>query len=154
VPATLRRLAGQYVVDLPLTADDITAVAAAHEWLPGPAHTTLARPGWWRHHDAGWTGTWLSIATQARSHSADALAGITKAALAGAIEHVSASFRTQRYQQIVVLAFLGCHDAGQPPPAGLLDQLAEHAPSGDAAPPAIRAGRPGRRTQAANRPGR
>lgn len=128
--AIFRRLAGQYVVDLPLTADDITAVAAAHEWLPGPAHTALARPAWWRHHDTGWDSTWLQIAAQARAHSGDALTGITKAALTGSIQHVTAGFRTQRYQQLVVLALLGCHDVGQLPPTGLLDQLAEHAVPG------------------------
>ena len=122
-----RRLAGQYVVDLPLAADDIITLAAAHGWLPGPAHTALARPAWWRHHDTGWASTWLQIATQARAHSADALTGITKAALTGSVQHVTTSFRTQRYQQVAVLALLGCHDAGQPAPVGLLDQLAEQA---------------------------
>ena len=53
LPATFRRLADQYVVDLPLTADDITALAGAHDWLPGPAHAALARPAWWRDHDTG-----------------------------------------------------------------------------------------------------
>ncbi len=125
-----RRLAGQYVVDLPLAADDVTTLAAAHGWLPGPAHTALARPAWWRHHDTGWASTWLQIATQARAHSADALTGITKAALTGSVQHVTTSFRTQRYQQVVVLALLGCRDAGQPPPAGLLGELAEHAAPG------------------------
>jgi hypothetical protein len=44
LPAMFRRLAGQYVVDLPLAADDIAALAADHQWVPGPAHTALARP--------------------------------------------------------------------------------------------------------------
>ena len=130
LPATYRRLASQYVADLPLTADDITALAAVGEWLPGPAHTALARPGWWRHHDSDWTGTWLQIATQARGHSALALTTITKAAITGAIQHARPSFRTQWYQQIVVLALLGCHNAGQASPDGLLDQLAEKSPPG------------------------
>jgi hypothetical protein len=34
---------------------------------------------------------------------------------------------TQRYQQIAVLAVIACHDAGQPPPPGLLDELAQGA---------------------------
>jgi len=50
--------------------------------------------------------------------------------LTGSIQHVTASFRTQRYQQIVVLALLVWHDAGQQPPVGLLRQLAEHAAPG------------------------
>jgi hypothetical protein len=55
-------LAGQYIVKIPPTANDVTARAAAHDWLPDPAHTVLAGP----------------------------------------------SFRSQRYQQIVVLVLLGC----------------------------------------------
>lgn len=50
--------------------------------------------------------------------------------MTGSIQHVTASFRTQRYQQIVVLALLVWHDAGQQPPVGLLRQLAEHAAPG------------------------
>ena len=130
LPTMYRRLASQYVADLPLTADDITALAVGSQWLSGPAHTALARPGWWRHHDSDWTGTWLQIATQARGHSAQALTTIAKAALTGAIQHAGPSFRTQRYQQIVVLALLACHNAGQAPPDGLLGQLAEKAPPG------------------------
>jgi hypothetical protein len=126
-PATFRCLAGQYAVDLPLSAADITALAAAADWLPGPAHTALARPAWWRHHETGWEDTWLQVATQARSHSAEALTTITKAALTGALGHVSSLYVTQRYQQIAVLAVIACHDAGQPPPPGLLDELAQGA---------------------------
>ena len=127
--ATYQRLADQYVVDLPLSAADITALAAGADWLPGPAHTALARPAWWRHHDTGWEGTWLQIATQACSHSADALTTITKAALTGALQHVSPGYATQRYQQITVLAVIACHDVGQPSPPGLLDELAQGADS-------------------------
>ena len=126
-PATFRCLAGQYAVDLPLSAADITALAAAADWLPGPAHTALARPAWWRHHETGWEDAWLQVATQARSHSAEALTTITKAALTGALGHVSSGYVTQRYQQIAVLAVIACHDAGQPPPSGLLDELAQGA---------------------------
>lgn len=126
--ATYQRLASYYVVDLPLTADDITALAASHDWLPGPAHSALARPGWWRHHDSGWTDPWLRIVTIARAHSDDALTTITKAALTGALQYARPALRTQRYQEIAVLALLGCHNAGQPAPGGLLGQLAEKAP--------------------------
>jgi hypothetical protein len=123
----IRGLAEQYVVDLPLDAADIGAVAAAHDWRPGPAHTALARPEWWRHHKEDWTGTWLEIATHARRHSSRALADVTKAALTGAIEQVRGGLRTQRYQQLIVLALVGCHQAGRPSPSGLLDDLAQHA---------------------------
>ena len=104
----------------------------AHPRLTSRAQhgTALGRPGWWRHLDSDWTGTWLQIATQARGHSAQALTTITKAAITGAIQHARPSFRTQWYQQIVVLAPLGCHNAGQASPDGLLDQHAEnHHPS-------------------------
>jgi hypothetical protein len=130
LPEMFRRLAEQYVVDLPLAADDVATLAAACDWQPGPAHTALARPAWWRHHDTGWASTWLQIATQACGHSGDSLTSITQAALTGSIQHVTTSFRTQRYQQIVVLALLACHDAGRQPPVGLLGQLAEHAAPG------------------------
>ena len=126
-PETFRRLAGQYTVDLPLTAADIIALAAVDGWLPGPAHTALARPAWWRHHDTGWEDTWLRIATQARSHSAEALTVTTEAALTGALQHVSSGYVTQRYQQIAVLAIVACHDAGEPSPPALLDKLAQGA---------------------------
>ncbi len=133
--ATFRCLAGQYAVDLPLGAADITALAAGAGWLPGPAHTALARPAWWRHHDTGWEDTWLQVATQARSHSAEALTTITKAALTGALQHVSPGYATQRYQQITVLALIACHDAGQPTLPGLLDELAQGADPARVPPP-------------------
>lgn len=56
-------------MDLPLGAEDIIELAASRDWLPGPAHTTLARPGWWLHHGTGWDDPWLQIATQARAHA-------------------------------------------------------------------------------------
>lgn len=84
--AIYQRLVGHYVMDLPLTAEGITTLAATQDWLPGPAHTTLARPGWWSHHRTGWEDPWLRIATQARAHSPQALTTITKAALTGALQ--------------------------------------------------------------------
>ncbi len=125
--AIYQRLAGHYVMDLPLTAEDITTLAATQDWLLGPAHTTLARPGWWSHYGTGWEDPWLRIATQARAHSTEALTTITKAALTGALQHVTTGLSTQRYQRIAVLALAGCHDAGLPPPDGLLGHLAEQA---------------------------
>jgi hypothetical protein len=111
-PATLRRLAEQYVVDLPLAAADLVALAAIDDWQQGPAHIALARSEWRRHHNRDWADTWLQIATHARRFSADALVDTTKAALTGSVEHISSGRRTQRYQQLVVLALLACHDAG------------------------------------------
>ena len=129
-PVVIRSLAEQYVVDLPLDAADIVAVASGHDWIPGPAHTALARPEWWRHHEGNWGDIWLEITTHARRHSPRALVDVTKAALTGAIGQVRSGLRTQRYQQLIVLALVGCHDAGRPSPSGLLDDLAQHAGSG------------------------
>jgi hypothetical protein len=126
----IRGLAEQYVVDLPLNAADIMAVASDHNWIPGPAHTALARPEWWRYHEGNWGDIWLEIATHARRHSPRALAEVTKAALTGAIGQVRSGLRTQRYQQLLVLALVGCHDAGRPSPSGLLDDLDQHAGPG------------------------
>lgn len=121
----LRRLAEHYVVDLPLTADDIVTIATTQNWALGPAHTALSRPAWWQHH-SDWTTPWLQIATAARNHSPNALTDITQAALAGAIEQVTFGFRTQRYQQLVVLALVACHQTGHTPPTDMLDTLAQH----------------------------
>jgi hypothetical protein len=133
--ATYRRLAGQYVADLPLDAADITTLAAAYNWQPGPAHTALARPAWWAQHDAGWEDTWLQVATEARRHSAGALITITRAAITGALQHVRPGYATQRYQQIAVLALVACHDAAWPSPTGFLDELARQARDGLAPDP-------------------
>jgi hypothetical protein len=129
-PVVTRSLADQYVVDLPLDAADIITIASDHDWIPGPAHTALARPEWWRHHEEDWGDIWLAIATHARQHSPRALVDVTKAALTGAIEQVRSGLRTQRYQQLIVLALVACHQAGRPSPPGLLDDLAQHAGPG------------------------
>jgi Domain of unknown function (DUF4365) len=133
-PALFRRLAADYVVDLPLTADDITAIAAVGDWDRGPAHTALARPEWWQDQEDGWTGPWLRVAAEACKHSAAAFLDIIKAALFGSTASVSPGQRTRRYQQLVVFALVACHDVGRKPPAKLLAELAEAAGSGIAAP--------------------
>jgi hypothetical protein len=135
LPETYCRLASQYVADLPLDADNIARLADASNWEPGPAHTALARPGWWSQRDAGWEGDWLQVATQARHHSAQALITITIAAITGALAHVRPSYATQRYQQIAVQALLACYDARLPSPDGFLDELARHARGGLAPDP-------------------
>lgn len=89
----LRRLAGHYVVDLPLDASDIIAIAATSDWCPGPAHTALARPAWWQAQSAGWPDTWLQVTVDARTHSAAAFMDITKAAPTGALNSVTSSYR-------------------------------------------------------------
>lgn len=125
-----RRLAEQYIVDLPLTADDVIAVAASHDWSSGPAHTALGRSSWWEHHAIDWPDSWLQIASSAADHSSEAVVDITKAALTGAIDAVSPGRGTERYQQLVVLTLVGCHLASKSAPVGLLDELARHAMPG------------------------
>jgi hypothetical protein len=122
--SVLRQLASHYVVDLPLDADDIVAIAAASDWRPGPAHTALARPAWWQAQDADWSGTWLTVATEARKHSAVAFLDITKAALTGALNSVTSGYRTMRYQELLVISLTACHLADTIAPLGLLDHLA------------------------------
>jgi len=122
--SVLRRLAGQYVVDLPLEADDIVQVAADGDWRVGPAHTALARPAWWRAEGGDWPSTWLPIAVEARKRSATAFLDITKAALTGALPSVTSSYRTRQYQELVVIALTACHVADRAAPLGLLDHLA------------------------------
>jgi hypothetical protein len=135
LPETYRRLAGQYVADLPLDADGITKLAAASHWEPGPAHTALARPGWWSQRGTSWEDDWLHVATQARRHSAQALVTITVAAITGALAYARPSHATQRYLQIAVQALLACHDTRQPAPDGFLGELARHARGGLAPDP-------------------
>jgi hypothetical protein len=122
--SVLRRLAGHYVVDLPLDADDIIEIAASGDWRPGPAHTALARPAWWQAQGADWSSTWLPVATEARKHSVTAFLDITKAALTGALNSVTSSYRTMRYQELLVIAVTACHTANSAAPLGLLDHLA------------------------------
>jgi hypothetical protein len=125
-----RRLAAEYVVDLPLSGDDITAVAAAGDWTRGPAHTVLARPEWWRYQGGNWPSNWLRIASEARRHSAAAFLDIAKAALIGATTYVSPGQCTKRYQELVVLALIACHDTDEQPPDNLLAELAKGAAPG------------------------
>ena len=122
--AVYRRLAAHYVVDLPLNADDIIAIAVGGDWHPGPAHTALTRPAWWQAQDTAWPGTWLPVASEARKHSAVAFLDITKAALTGALNSVTSSYRTMRYQELLVVSLTACHVAGATAPLGLLDHLA------------------------------
>jgi hypothetical protein len=129
-PSLLRRLAAEYVMDLPLSADDIAAVAAASDWNRGPAHTVLARSEWWRNQGDDWISTWLHIAAEARRHSAAVFLDITKAALYGSAASVSSSQRTRRYQELAIFALIACHDTGEQPPGNLLTELAKDAGPG------------------------
>jgi hypothetical protein len=125
IPNVLHRLAADYVVDLPLNADDIIALAIGREWEPGPAHAAVSRAGWWQHHQNDWKEEWLTIATAARGSGADALTTMTRAALTGALSQIGGGFETQRYQEIVVLALVACHLANSSAPDRFLALLGE-----------------------------
>jgi Domain of unknown function (DUF4365) len=129
-----RALASQYVTDLPLAAATIIAIAG--DWEPGPAHTAIARPGWWHHHASSWAAEWLQIAAAAAaSDTPGALTQITRAALTGALQAVSPGRRTQRYQQLGATTLAACHDAGRSAPPDLLAAMADHAGQAIAACP-------------------
>jgi Domain of unknown function (DUF4365) len=118
------RLAAHYVADLPLSVADMITIAARNGWDAGPAHATLARPAWWQHQGSNWSESWLTIATEARLHSASALTTITAAALTGAVNAVAPSHYTRQHQELAVITLIACHAAGRPAPEGLIDHLA------------------------------
>ena len=64
------------------------------------------------------------MAAGACTHSATAFLDITKAALTGALNSVTSSYRTMRYQELLVISLAACHTAGVAAPLGLLDHLA------------------------------
>ncbi|GLZ02395.1 DUF4365 domain-containing protein [Actinoplanes sp. NBRC 103695] len=125
VSRILRRLAAQYVVDLPLDADDAAAVAAETDWEVGPVHVLLSRPAWWKHCGQTWPDSWYTIAKAARLHSDTALTSMTKAALSGAIQDVTPGLRTRRYQELTVIALRACHAASKNVPHNFLVDLAD-----------------------------
>ena len=75
-----RHLAAQAVADMPLTGPALIALAAGHDWEPGPARAALARPGWWALHDSDWRPLWHQLAAEASAHSPAALILLTRAA--------------------------------------------------------------------------
>ena len=122
-------LAAHYVVDLPLTGQDIAAVAAEFAWELGPAHTAVSRPGWWRNLDTEWRDEWYDVANAACAISEQALLSIPRAGLTGAIDYTGRSFATMRCQQMLVLVLVACHHNGLTVP-GFLDRIAEDANPG------------------------
>lgn len=133
--SAFRRLANQYVVDLPLNAEDITALGTEHDWAPGLADTVLGRPEWWRNLGESWPDTWLHIAGEAATHSDSAFLRIVRAALFGALASINPGQATQRYQRMLVLALIACHERGRQPPADLLAELAQNVQPGVAPEP-------------------
>jgi Domain of unknown function (DUF4365) len=129
-----RALAGQFVTDLPLAAATIVAIAG--DWQPGPAHTAIARPGWWQYHEASWATEWHKVAAAAAaSDTAGALTQITLAALTGALQAVTPGRVTQRYQQLAATTMAACHNVGQSAPSDLLAAMSSYAGPAVAARP-------------------
>jgi len=94
--ATYRRLAGQYVADLPLYADGITKLAAARPLgaRPRPHRASPARD-WWRparQPDGKATGS--RSPPRPATTPPGALITITMAAITGALGHVKLSYST------------------------------------------------------------
>jgi len=122
-------LAAYWVADMPLTGPALIALAAGHDWEPGPAHAALARPGWWAIHDSNWGPSWHDLAAAAVAHSPTALILITRAAITGATLYAPPSRHTQRYQQLASIAIAACHTAGRTVPPEFLAALADGAPA-------------------------
>jgi hypothetical protein len=119
----LRRLAAEYVVDLPLSGDDLAELQPVGEWR-GPSLLTISRAQWWkRAGDDGGLDAWRAAALRAAQVSGDNLVLVTKCALQGALQACLAGMRTQRYQQVVVTALVAVHDGGVPAPDHYLDHL-------------------------------
>lgn len=122
--AIFQHLANEYVMDLPLSGDDIIHIAAATQWKRGPVHAVLARPDWWRHTGESWADTWLSIATEARRRSTEVLVDITRSAIIGSMTHVGAAHGAGRYQRLVTLALVACRNVEEQAVDNILLELA------------------------------
>jgi hypothetical protein len=132
----LRRLAGHYVVDLPLDARDISTLAQEHDWAP-VALVPLARAAWWQHIALQHPQMWLDVATSAATHSPETLFAATQSALYGSVNSAPASQVTQRFQQVLVDSLLACHLAGATAPEELLTRAAANTQPGIAPRPAF-----------------
>ncbi|GGL51532.1 DUF4365 domain-containing protein [Planomonospora parontospora] len=125
-PAHLQLLlAEQYVVDLPLSAEQIIELHRRAEWQVGPGTAALARPQWWQHLGASWPAAWQAIATAAAQHAAGTLITLTQTALRGSLQHVPAGERSRRYLEVTVAALKAAHHTGQSVPPDVLDQFAD-----------------------------
>jgi hypothetical protein len=56
--------------------------------------------------------------------------GSTKAEIFGSTAFVSPGQSTKRYQELLVLALIACHDTSEEPPGNLLTELAKEHRSG------------------------
>ncbi|MGW7304279.1 DUF4365 domain-containing protein [Streptomyces sp. NPDC054835] len=77
----IRKLVEAYVVDLPVSVNDIAAIARASGWHPAPAATIFARPQFWQVDAA--RPLWATIAERVWEHAPDQLAGWVEFAAAG-----------------------------------------------------------------------
>jgi hypothetical protein len=112
--ALLRALASAHIVDLPLEAADVIALARDGQWQPGPAHTALARRGLWRNWEEDWKTPWRAICSAAAVVGMDPLISLSAAALNGALQHVAPSQMSARYAQTAAMALAQAylHDGG------------------------------------------
>ncbi|PWR11833.1 hypothetical protein DKT69_25730 [Micromonospora sicca] len=117
-----RRLAAEYVVDLPLDGDDLAQLETDGEWR-GAGRLNLSRSQWWTHMNAASLDAWRAAARAAALISNDNLVVVTKYALHGALYACSPGHRTQRYLQVVVAALDSIHEAGLQIPDDFLDAL-------------------------------
>jgi hypothetical protein len=118
-----RKFACHSVIDLPLSAADITSVAALTGWLVGPAHAALASRGCWQNWSDNWLTQWRMTCEIAIQKDLPTLIAFTKSALTGALANVSTERTMSRYREIVVIGLAACHVAGVAPGA-YLDQVA------------------------------
>ncbi len=120
-PRTLREqllaLARASVIDLPLTADELTVLAGEREWASGPAHTALASAGTWDNAGQTWRALWRTIAVTAAAEGVDPLTLATQAALTGTLNYVPPEQALHQYRELVVIALVACHAAGTVPEA-------------------------------------
>ncbi|OEJ21925.1 hypothetical protein AR457_38995 [Streptomyces agglomeratus] len=92
----IHRLLEAYVVDLPVSVDDITAIARARAWHPAPAASIFTRPQLWQIEAA--RPLWAAVAEKVWDNAPDLLADWMQFAAAGR----TASLRPQDVPQAVI----------------------------------------------------
>ncbi|MFI5898045.1 DUF4365 domain-containing protein [Actinoplanes sp. NPDC051513] len=128
------RLAAEYVVDLPLSGDDLAQLEPDGDWS-GAGLLNISRGQWWKRAGASRIDQWRLVASHAARVSGDNLVLVTKYALYGSLQDCPPAQRTQRYQQIVVAAIDAAHEGGLPVPGDYLARLAEATADGIAPKP-------------------
>ncbi|WP_280456013.1 DUF4365 domain-containing protein [Nocardia brasiliensis] len=87
--ATLNmELARDYVVDLPLTHEELLILAAEDDWKARSAAAALTRPAWWTANHADCIHTVHAIYAQARIHAPQDLASWQFAAMYGVVRAI------------------------------------------------------------------